>query len=118
MWDGFNKRKFPRIKVRCQLLIESPNGSSPITTQTQNLGVGGACVVLDQPLDRFEKCRVRLFLGPKKEKVECEGKVVWAVPTSDLKSRKAKYDTGIEFEGLTEDKSYAIQVYLTAKQAK
>lgn len=115
MWDGFNKRKFPRISVRCDIQIDASAASDPITAQTENLGIGGACVVLDRAFDKFETCKVRLFLGSKKEPIECEGRVVWIVPTREVKAKKTQYDTGIEFVGLKEDESKKISQYLQQK---
>ena len=97
MWDGFDKRKFPRINVRCDILMEFQGRPSSISTLTENLGSGGVCVVLDEPLERFESCRVRLVLEDHQAPIECPGRVVWVIQTKALKSRHKTYDTGVEF---------------------
>ena len=99
MWDGFNKRKFPRLSLRCEITIHSEIVSAPVIAATENVGVGGVCVMLDTALERFSKCRVRLDLGHKIPDLECEGKIVWIVPTKEPKA-KTRFDVGIEFEGL------------------
>ena len=115
MWDGFNKRKFPRISLRCEITILADGRSSPIVTLTENLGVGGVCVILDQPLDRFSKCRVRLDLDDKLPEIECNGKVVWNVKTTETKGHRLYFDTGIEFENLEPPVSERLRQYLGAQ---
>ena len=69
MWDGFNKRKFPRLSVRCDVFLNLKGPSSAISTVTENLGVGGVCVVLDDAFERFEPCKVRLTLEDQKKPI-------------------------------------------------
>ena len=97
MWDGFNKRKFPRVNLRCEITIHPEPKNKPILTMTQNLGVGGVCAILDQPLERFSKCRIRLELDENMPPIACEGKIVWIVPTKQMKETKSRFDTGVEF---------------------
>ena len=100
MWDGLNKRKFPRIAVDCEIFIQSEPESLPITARTENLGVGGVCVILGEPLERFSSCRVKLQVDEKMPAIECVGKIVWIVPIQDSKAKKQKFDVGIEFLNL------------------
>jgi c-di-GMP-binding flagellar brake protein YcgR len=111
MWDGFNKRKFPRLNIHCEINILSEEEKAPIRTSTENLGVGGVCVILDKPLERFSKCRVKLDLQHKE--FLCDAKVVWIVPTrSEAKSTKRRFDTGLEFVGLEPEQLSAIRGYI------
>ncbi len=100
MWDGFNKRKFPRVNLRCEISIQSDAQSTPLNAITENVGVGGVCVILSRQLERFAPCRVKLEIDETSPAVECVGKVVWVVPTHEGKSKKTMYDTGIEFLNL------------------
>ena len=97
MWDGFNKRKFPRVNLRCEIIILPGTQTAPLSTVTENLGTGGVCVILEEPLERFSQCRVRLELEETQPAIECLGRVVWSVSTKDLGGRKNRFDTGIEF---------------------
>jgi hypothetical protein len=117
MWDGFNKRKFPRVNLECEITIQSTDQAPPLRAITQNVGAGGVAVLLDKSLERFSSCRVRLQLSPKKT-VEGEGKVVWIVPTKEPKSSRKRYDTGIEFMGFSEDDQALIIQFLTDHLAK
>ena len=98
MWDGFDKRRFPRINLACEIAIESPHAGGTIPAITENIGCGGVCVLLEKPLERFERCSLKLKLSENMPRIETAAKVVWIVPTRDLKSKKLLYDTGIEFE--------------------
>ena len=101
MWDGFNKRKFPRINLRCELIIgNQSSGGQTLRTQTENLGVGGVAVILERPLERFTTVSVRLELDPRLPWIECLGRVVWSVPSREAISKKQTCDIGIEFLGL------------------
>lgn len=102
MWDGFDKRKFPRMNLHCEIEIRSPEETSePIKTMTENVGAGGVAVFVNRPLERFSTCKIRLDFDPKRaDGVHCEGKVVWIVPTQDDIHHKPRYDVGIEFVGL------------------
>ena len=105
MWDGFNKRKFPRVRLRCEVAIRSLDAAPPIVTSTENVGAGGVCIILERELERFDTCRVRLEISEKMPPIECQGRIVWVVPTRELKSRKTRFDTGIEFVGLESEAS-------------
>ena len=110
MWDGFNKRKFPRLNIHCEINIHSDSQKNPILANTENLGIGGVCVILDKALERFSKCRLRLDLNEKE--VDCEAKVVWIVPTREVKSTKKRFDTGLEFVGLEPEQLTLLRSYI------
>src|SRR5262245_42535232 len=116
MWDGFNQRKFPRLNLRCEIDIVS-DAQSPFHVTTENIGVGGVCVILDKALERFSKCHLRLDVNAKHD-LECEGKIVWIVPTRDSKSSKKRYDTGIEFTGLEPDQLEKLRKYIENNHKK
>ena len=118
MWDGFNQRKFPRVNLECEISIESPELGRPIPAVTENVGAGGVCVILDKSLERFSKCRIRLHLDEKSPLIDCDGKVVWAVPTQEIKSSKTRFDTGIEFVELESAGSQRIREFLEARASK
>lgn len=111
MWDGFNKRKFPRIKLQCEIAIQSDGPKYAIHAITENVGIGGVCVILDQPLERFSKCRLRLELKSKHE-IDCAAKVVWMVPTQAAKGSKKRFDTGLEFLGLEPEEGEILKAFL------
>lgn len=116
IWDGFNNRKFPRVHIQCDIVVHpETNPSSPISATTENVGIGGVCVMLDRELDRFSSCKVRLDLGPEENSLECSGRVVWKVGTKNLQSKHPYFDTGIEFVNLEKEKKEKIRQFIENK---
>lgn len=102
-WDGLNRRRFPRAKYPC-LVIVRHKGKEPeaILTHTENLGVGGICVIIKKQIKLFAPVEVEIDLMDLEDHVECAGKVVWSVKRkSGEKVKPLFYDTGIEFENLS-----------------
>ena len=97
MWDGFNQRKFPRLKLNCQIRIQPESQKAPIKTVTENVGEGGVCVIQSESLERFSLCRIILELNKDLPTIECNGKIVWIIPRREPLSPKKQFDTGIEF---------------------
>ena len=115
MWDGFNKRKFPRLNLRCELTLRNSAGTQVLQTQTENLGAGGLCMILDRSLERFSSLSLRLELDQNLPWIECEGKVVWIVPSREVGARRENYDTGIEFVGLEPAEEDLIRSYVESR---
>jgi len=98
MWNGINRRKFPRANYKCLIAIKKRLTSKTISTQTENIGAGGICIVIKEDLGLFQGVDVELYLDENKPPVKCGGTVVWVVKKSEPK-RKGNYlyDTGVEF---------------------
>ncbi len=104
-WDGMNRRKFPRANYPC-LLIVRKNHNSPeaMLTHTENVGIGGVCVILKRDLKMFAPVELEIDLLDTQKHIKCEGKVVWVVRRRDNEPTKPSfYDTGIEFVNLQSD---------------
>lgn len=116
MWDGFNKRKFPRLNLRCELILrnQSPAGQI-LRVETQNVGAGGVCILLDKPLERFSILSLRLELDSNLPWIECRGKIVWSVPSREAVTKKESFDTGIEFLNLQPAQQDLIRHYVGAR---
>lgn len=102
MWNGINRRRFPRASYKCIITIKSL-GEIPkiITTHTENIGLGGICVVLRDGLDLFKKVELEVLLEDSGSPLRCSGSVVWVVKKTDpIDKTKIAYDTGIEFADL------------------
>lgn len=97
MWDGINRRKFPRANYKCLISIKKRLNAKTISTQTENIGAGGICVLLKEDLGLFQGVDVELFLDENRPPVKCGGTVVWVVKKSSLKKSGTIYDTGVEF---------------------
>ena len=46
-WDGLNRRKFPRVIYPCLVVIQNGkvDDRDVILTHTENIGIGGVCVI-------------------------------------------------------------------------
>lgn len=98
MWNGINRRKFPRANYRCVITIKRRLTSKEISTHTENVGAGGICVIIKEDLGLFQGVDLELNLDDKKPPVKCGGTVVWVVKKSDPRHKGTQhYDTGIEF---------------------
>ncbi len=102
MWDGFEARKFPRVKADCQIHIEHPEQGKVIAVKTENIGIGGFCVILSQALPKLSQVRVELDLQDGNHPISCDGRVVWTVASKTFGSSKLNHDTGVEFVNIPE----------------
>lgn len=98
MWNGINRRKFPRASYKCLIVIKKRVTSKTISTQTENIGAGGICVIIKEDLGLFQGVDIELFLDDGKPPIKCGGTIVWVVKKTDPKQKGAHlYDTGVEF---------------------
>lgn len=118
MWDGFNKRKFPRLHLTCEVVIYPQGKSKSYQATTENVGMGGVCVMLDEPMQRFDRCKVSLELKDGEPPVQCSGRSVWVVPSGQVHSSKKNYDTGIEFLDIDDFSRQRLQSFLTRRPFK
>lgn len=91
MWQGLNRRRFPRADYLCRLLILRNDLRENFSTHTENIGTGGICVILPKELPKFCPVEIVLFLRDGGGHIGCNGRIVWSV------QRRASFDTGIEF---------------------
>ncbi len=116
-WDGLDRRKFPRVKYPCLIVLrhgESENDKEVILTHTENLGVGGVCVVLKQNVKMFCPVEVELDLLDLGNHIKCPGKVVWNVRRKMEDNQKPLYyDIGIEFNDLNKNERDRLEVVVT-----
>lgn len=98
MWNGINRRKFPRASYKCLISIKKRLNAKTISTHTENVGAGGICVLIKEDLGLFQGVDLELFLDDKNPPIKSGGTVVWVVKKSDTGKKGAYiYDTGIEF---------------------
>ena len=97
MWDGINRRKFPRANYKCLISIKRRLTSKTISTQTENIGAGGICVIIKDDLGLFQGVDLELYVDEKNPPIKCGGTVVWVVKKASSKKGSYLFDTGIEF---------------------
>jgi len=99
MWSGINRRKFPRANYPCKITVKRKDHPDSLSTHTENIGIGGICVMLPKDLGIFAPVEIKLDLLDNSPSIECDGAIVWIV-TKKQEKDPASYDTGIEFTNL------------------
>lgn len=110
MWNGINRRKFPRANYPCIISVKRKGSPDTISTQTENIGLGGICVMLPKDLGIFSPVEIRLDLLDSHPVIESDGTVAWVVKKTEDK-KNIMFDTGLEFTNLKrkdEDRIYNI----------
>ena len=110
-WAGLDQRAFPRISAQCDISIRDRIGGA-IKAKTQNLGVGGVCVILTCELEKLSRVHLRIILEDSSQTVECDGRVVWMVRSKEPSSGKVSFDIGIEFLNLNPKDHQAIAAFI------
>ena len=98
-WDGMDRRKFPRANYPCLVVLRRKDEEKEvILTHTENVGVGGICVILKKDVKIFCPVELELDLLDLGKHIVCRGKIVWNVQRKDNETKKPLfYDIGIEF---------------------
>jgi len=95
-WDGLNRRRFPRVRYPCLITLRKPEDS--LLTHTENVGVGGVCIIIKKNIKRFTVLDVEIDLMDFQKHIKCQGKVVWSIRRREDEGIKPLfYDIGIEF---------------------
>jgi hypothetical protein len=107
VWDGSEKRKFPRVVFPCRLAVGSP--LRWLTSHTENISEGGIRVILEEKLRVLALVSLELFFE-KDKSIKCRGRVVWVeeeVNPIDKESEPIGYVTGIEITEISDnDREY------------
>ncbi len=111
MWDGFNKRKFPRISLDCEVSVSPQGKEKVLSSKTENLGAGGVCLITEEAVDRFDRCRFKIQI-PGADVIDGKGKVVWVIPRKIAKDPQKTYDVGIEFTEFDNDGQKRLMQFL------
>ena len=103
-WNGLNRRQFPRIVYPCLVKIsQGAQSQGSFLTHTENIGVGGFCVILKQEIPFSSPVEVEIDLVEETENIKARGRVVWTVRREASQSLKPLfYGIGVEFENLGE----------------
>ncbi|MDP2921693.1 MAG: PilZ domain-containing protein [Candidatus Omnitrophota bacterium] len=99
MWGGINRRKFPRASYPCVITVKRKDQPDALSTQTENIGIGGICVILPRDLGIFAPVEINLDLLDGQSTIECDGTVAWVIASKEDKKTES-FDTGLEFTNL------------------
>ena len=99
MWDGRNRRRFPRVVFPCLLKVKKDG--NPILTHTENISLGGLCILLKEALAISVLVDVEIDLMDAGDSVQCQGKISWSQQRKSTEAVKPLfYETGVEFINL------------------
>jgi hypothetical protein len=105
-WDGLDRRKFPRVKYPCLVVIghDEQGNRDVLLTHTENIGQGGVSVTLRKHVKMFSPIQLEVDLLDLGNHIKCNGKVVWNVQRkSEDPEKPFFYDIGIEFVDIKAD---------------
>lgn len=102
-WDGLNRRRFPRVIYPCLIKVSSPVAQEEnILTHTENIGIGGVCIIIKKEIKLFSDVEVEVDLLDTADHIKTAGKVVWVVRRKSIETVKPMfYDIGVEFSNLS-----------------
>ena len=103
MWQGIDKRRFPRANYPCKVVVLRNDLRETFSTHTENIGTGGVCVILPRELPKFCPVQLLLYLKDGSGPLESNGRIIWSIKRDD------SYDTGIEFIDLKEKYSLRVE---------
>ena len=120
MWNGIDRRRFPRAHYKCLIYIGKKSSTKTISTNTENIGAGGVCVILSEDLGLFQGVNLEMDLeNGITSNIKCSGTVVWIVKKHDPHERgTSTYDTGIEFVDIDEESKGRISKIVEAHLKK
>ena len=111
MWQGIDQRRFPRAKYKCIVSLRQPDGASAVSANTEHIGMGGICVLLDKGLDIFSPVELDLTLDAGKGPLHVKGTIVWVVRRREFR-KGPSFDTGVEFADLSPEDKARIEAVL------
>jgi len=104
MWEGINRRRFPRARFKTTVYVKKKDTATKITAYTENIGSGGLCIITNDNPGLFQGVSIELDLqNGIPSTIKCSGTVVWVVKKHPAKQREGvSYDIGIEFVDIEE----------------
>lgn len=108
MWQGIDNRRFPRGKYKCVVTVQQSASGAPIAAVTENIGLGGICVLLEKSLDIFSGVQLEITLEDGKDPLRVAGTIVWVVRRREFR-KEPRFDTGIEFTDLSAEDRVRIE---------
>jgi len=85
--------------------VVTPEGEIlPVLTHTENIGMGGVCVIVKNAIKLFATVDLEVDLLDIDEHIKSKGKVVWNVRRKSVEEIKPMfYDIGIEFTEMSKN---------------
>ncbi len=111
-WQGFDKRKFPRINVNLEASISCKNTNTKSKAFALNIGIGGISLYSDKKYSLYDQIEIEFTIPllAKNYTISCAGQVMWVVKT--VRGTQETYDIGIEFLNLKVKDKQLIERYI------
>ena len=137
MWNGVDRRQFPRAEYPCLITIRKyVPPEVAILTHTENISIGGVRVIVDHRIDTATEVDLEIDLKDTMPNIASRGAIRWvreiepkAMPAAQGRNTKVfkgtvswveeippakkglppRYDTGIQFIALKEDDKRRIE---------
>ena len=108
MWDGVNRRNFPRAEYPCLITVRKNTAPvQAVLTHTEDLSINGVRVLIREKIELQSEVDLEIDLKDTLATVLSKGIVKWVQEIPPHKENTSvHHDTGIEFIGLkAEDES-------------
>ena len=96
------RRQFPRASIMCKISTIFGERLLVFHSHTENVGVGGVRVILEEKLHIATEVRVELFLHHRDNPLTCKGQVAWVREMLPVGTVPRLFDTGIKFTDVPE----------------
>lgn len=111
VWDGIERRRFVRVKLSVKADI-SGKGQAMISTCAEDISEGGMKVTIGEELEKSSSVNLEIYL--RQEPIKCKGKVVRVKKIeSPYLKHGVVFDTGIEFQDLSQEDKTTIRSLVT-----
>mgnify|MGYP001598506182 FL=1 len=77
-WAGINTRKSVRVSFECTVIVKKARSSLVFHSATENMSMGGVCVILEKELLKNTPVEVELSLPDDLPPAKCTGKIMWS----------------------------------------
>lgn len=109
-WGGINIRKTVRVSLECTVIVKKARSSLIFRSLTENISMGGVCIILEKELLRKTRVNLELSLPDDLPVMKCTGKVAWSVKRNEyLRKKPSQFDTGIEFFEVSDEDSLRLK---------
>jgi hypothetical protein len=116
-WIGKEKRRFPRSNFPCKIIIYLPHKHT-IISNTENIGIGGSRVIIEEALAVGSVVGMVIFINPYKQ-IKCKAKVVWQIESKNVPvNNLTLFDTGLEFMDMSKVGKEAVEELLETLSKK
>lgn len=116
VWDGKERRRFPRAIYVCRVIVNSLGRK--IESKTENIGKGGIKILLTEELVHSSIVGLELEIE-KDNPIKCEGTIMWV---REVKGRVLNgasiFNTGIMFTAISKENRERIKVLIDELLAK